>query len=279
MVLKLFNIAEQATIDASDYFLINNSNKDARMVSFETVSGLITAEAGGVNFVNGQSGNVTLTPDDLNDDATAHKFVSASQISSLASAIQPSDLSTVATTGNYSDGIGTPSLATVATTGGYSDLTGSPSLATVATTGNWNDLIDKPGIADIPVQSVNGQTGAVSLNADNILDVGTDHRFVTVAQLGLINNSLQPGAAVVSINSKNGASVVLNPDDLDDASTEHKFVSLTQRQAIGTAVKLQGAAVPPLSSSPGTNRELRADATHLYFYAETAWVRVAWATF
>ena len=39
------------------------------------------------------------------------------------------------------------SLSTVATTGAYSDLTGSPTLFPVATTGSFNDLSNKPDIA------------------------------------------------------------------------------------------------------------------------------------
>ena len=49
-------------------------------------------------------------------------------------------LSTVATTGAYSDLSGSPSLATVATTGAYSDLRSSPSLATVSTTGAYSEI-------------------------------------------------------------------------------------------------------------------------------------------
>lgn len=53
-------------------------------------------------------------------------------------------LSTVATTGAYSDLSGKPSLATVATSGIYADLSGKPSLATVATSGSYTDLSNKP---------------------------------------------------------------------------------------------------------------------------------------
>ena len=38
------------------------------------------------------------------------------------------------------------SLSTVATSGSYSDLTNKPSLSTVATTGDYDDLTDKPTI-------------------------------------------------------------------------------------------------------------------------------------
>ena len=279
MVLKLFSIPEVVEVEEHDYFIINNDNKDVRMVSFQHVRDNISTNTGTVVSVNGQQGTIILDADDIDDAATSHKFATAAQLTLVGTAVQPSDLNTVATSGAYSDLSGTPTLATVATSGVYGDLTGTPTLATVATSGSYNDLSNKPTIPSVPVQSVNGQTGTVSLNADNILDDSTAHKFVTAAQKTLINDALQPGDAVTSVNSKNGASVTLNPDDLDDASSDHKFVSLSQRQAIGTAVKVQGAAVPSASTDAGTSREIRVDATHLYFYTGSAWVRVAWETF
>lgn len=56
------------------------------------------------------------------------------------------ELATVATSGDYSDLSGAPELATVATSGDYSDLSGTPTLATVATSGSYTDLSDKPTI-------------------------------------------------------------------------------------------------------------------------------------
>ena len=80
-----------------------------------------------------------------------------------ATAIQPSDLATVATTGDYDDLTDKPDLsiyaessdlATVATTGDYDDLINKPTipvlptLATVATSGDYDDLINKPTIPE-----------------------------------------------------------------------------------------------------------------------------------
>lgn len=75
------------------------------------------------------------------------------------------NLATVATSGSYNDLSNKPtiptktsdltndsnfvastSLATVATSGAYSDLTGTPNLATVATSGSYADLSNKPSI-------------------------------------------------------------------------------------------------------------------------------------
>ena len=215
MVLKLFAIPEVVEVEEHDYFIINNDNKDVRMVSFQHVKDNIATNTGTVASVNGQQGVIVLDADDIDDAATTHKFISSAQLNTLASAIQPGDLSTVATTGNYSD------------------ISGTPTLATVATSGSYNDLSDKPSIPAVaPVDSVNGAVGAVTLDADSI----------------------------------------------NDDSTAHRFVTLSQRQAIGTAVKVQGATVPATASATGTNREIRVDGNFVYFYIDTGWVRAALAT-
>ena len=62
-------------------------------------------------------------------DVTTHQAalsITESQISDLQSYLTSADLSTVATTGSYSDITGTPALATVATTGSYNDLSDAP---------------------------------------------------------------------------------------------------------------------------------------------------------
>src|SRR5690606_36976087 len=64
----------------------------------------------GVQSVNGKTGVVILDADDLDDTSTTNKFVTAAEKSDIASAIQPGDLATVATTGAYSDLTGTPTI-------------------------------------------------------------------------------------------------------------------------------------------------------------------------
>ena len=53
-------------------------------------------------------------------------------------------LSTVATSGKYTDLIGIPNLATIAMSGKYSDLIGIPALSAIAFSGDYNDLKNKP---------------------------------------------------------------------------------------------------------------------------------------
>ena len=123
-----------------------------------------------------------------------------------ATAVQPSDLATVATTGDYNDlsnkpsipsaqvnadwnstsGVSEilnkPTLATVATSGAYSDLSGTPTLATVATSGSYADLSNKPNIPTVDQvydgTSANAQSGvavasALSGKQDTISDLNT----------------------------------------------------------------------------------------------------------
>lgn len=62
----------------------------------------------------------------------ATDFATAAQGTTADSAVQPSALAAVATSGSYSDLTGVPSLSTVATSGSYTDLTGTPTLGTAA---------------------------------------------------------------------------------------------------------------------------------------------------
>ena len=79
-----------------------------------------------------------------------------------------SALHTVATTGSYSDLVGTPALHTVATSGDFNDLLNQPApfdpttLATVATTGSFNDLSDQPAPFDPTTLATVATTGSYS---------------------------------------------------------------------------------------------------------------------
>lgn len=106
-----------------------------------------TAATGGgaVDSVNGQVGVVVLDADDIDDTSTTHKFATSAQLTSIGTAVQPGDLATVATSGSY------------------------------------NDLTNKPAIPTVPVDSVNGQTGVVVLDASDVGAVPSDPTGVTGA--------------------------------------------------------------------------------------------------
>ena len=99
-----------------------------------------------------------------------------------ATAVQPGDLATVATTGNYSDLSGTPDLSIYAQ---------SANLATVATSGSYNDLIDKPVIPEQVNADWNATTGkAEILNKPDLSIYAESADLSTVATTGSYDDLL-----------------------------------------------------------------------------------------
>jgi hypothetical protein len=58
--------------------------------------------------------------------------------------------------------------------------------------------------AGAPVQSVNSQTGAVVLDADDIDDTSTTNKFATAAELSLIGTATQPGDNISTLTNDSG---------------------------------------------------------------------------
>lgn len=82
-----------------------------------------------------------------------------------ATAVQPGDLATVATSGSYNDLSDKPSIPAAQVnsdwnaSSGVAEILNKPQLSTVATTGDYADLINKPSI---PAAQVNSDWNAVS---------------------------------------------------------------------------------------------------------------------
>lgn len=84
--------------------------------------------------------------------------------------------------GAYTDLTGKPSLATVAISGAYNDLTGKPSLATVATTGAYSDLTGKPSLATVATTGVYADlTGKPSFTPTVAYAAGTAYTLTTTS--------------------------------------------------------------------------------------------------
>ncbi len=193
----------------------------------------------GVQSVNGKTGVVTLDADDLDDTSTTNKFVTAAEKSDIASAIQPGDLATVATTGAYSDLTGTPTIPN-----SLDDLSGDSDDISEGTTNLFMTPLERSkltGIAPGAEVNVNADWNAVSGDAQilNKPTLGTAAAadtgdFATAAQGSLANTALQPGdniselvndegfvdaagaaaaAPVQSVNGNTGA-VTLNAGDV-----------------------------------------------------------------
>lgn len=100
-------------------------------------SGNINITGGSSNYVAGSGIQFTPTGDNIMIEAylesgtgisITNNLELGSKVIGINNSVIPtfSDLSTIATTGAYSDLIGKPNLAAVATSGNYSDLTGTP---------------------------------------------------------------------------------------------------------------------------------------------------------
>lgn len=127
------NIVAPKVATAGNYFMathITNGNTT------------VTASSAGAVDIS------TLLPDVSN-------FVTSSTLTTtLADYALSSSLATVATTGAYSDLIGTPTLATVATSGSYNDLTNKPTIPT-----DTNDLTNGANF----IQNKSSATDALSI--------------------------------------------------------------------------------------------------------------------
>jgi hypothetical protein len=193
-----YTATDGTTIVLTDATVVND---ELNVVAFKTftTADMVSSSNGGtfysnVNFSTGidVTGDITVTGtvdgrdvaadgaiiDSLGTAATTAStaYATAAQGALAASATQPGDLATVATSGAYSDLSGTPSpfdpstLATVATTGSYSDLSGSPTLGTAASTastdyataaqGTLADSATQPG--DLATVATSGAYGDLS---------------------------------------------------------------------------------------------------------------------
>lgn len=124
-----------------------------------------------VDSINGQIGTVVLTTDDIDDSVAAHKFATSVQLGLADTSLQPTDnVSELTNDANY-----------VATGDNISLLNNDAGYLTAVTS---------------PVDSVNGETGVVVLDADHIDDTSTDHKFATSVQLGLAETAVQPTNSV-----------------------------------------------------------------------------------
>ena len=160
--------------------------------------------------------------DTISDLSTIRSGASAG-----ATAVQPGDLATVATTGAYSDLSGTPDLSGYATTSAMntalagkqdtiSDLatirSGAAagatavqpsSLATVATTGDYDDLTNKPTIPVVPSTKpvVAGSNITITDGANNVTIAATDTTYTAGTGLTLSSGAFSVDTSVVATQS------------------------------------------------------------------------------
>ena len=220
-----------------------------------------------VDSVNGQIGTVILDAEDVGAATTSHShtindvagllasldgkqpagsYATGAQGLLANSAVQPGDLSTVATSGSYSDlsdkpTIPNPTDFATAAQGSLADSAVQPEdLSTVATTGAYSDLSDKPTIpnpelfatadqgilADSAVQPEELATVATTGSYNDLSDnptIPNPTDFATAAQGSLADSAVQPEelAAVATTgeySDLSGSPTIPNPGDFATAA-------------------------------------------------------------
>ena len=151
-----------------------------------------------------------------------------------ATAVQPADLATVATTGAYSDLSGTPDLS------GYVQ---SSSLATVATTGDYDDLTNKPTIpAAVTVDQVydsasaNPQSGVAVASA-----VSGKQNALSTAQLNAANSGIT--SAKVTSYDTHVADTTIHVTSADKTAWSGKQDALTDITDVRVVASLPASPV------------------------------------
>ena len=108
----------------------------------------------GVLSVNGMTGDVTLT---------------ASDVGALADTVTvPTRTSQLTNDSGFLSAIPAEYVTETELNTALAPKANTSDLATVATSGDYDDLSNKPAIPSVPVQSVNGKTGAVVLTASDV---------------------------------------------------------------------------------------------------------------
>lgn len=187
-------------------------------------SGFITASQAPVQSVNGQVGTVNISiPEQVN-----------------------ADWNSVSGTNQI---LNKPSLSTVATSGSYTDLSNKPTIPT-----NTNQLTNGAGFvtavqaaSSAPVQSVNGQVGNVTLTIP-AAQIQSDWNQSNTSALDYIKNKPTIPSVVYPVTSVNGKTgdVVLVNTDVGAAATSHThaIADVTGLQTALNAKISVGASIP-----------------------------------
>lgn len=220
---------------------ISESQATVTISAAEQVNADWDAASGKAQILNKPDLSVYATTQAMNT-ALAGKQDTISDLSTIrsgaqagATAVQPSDLATVATTGDYDDLTDKPDLSIYAE---------SSDLATVATTGSYDDLSDKPSIPPAQVNADWDATSGVTaiLNKPNLATVATTGDYGD-----LVNTPSIPAAQVNSdwaetntaskayIENKPDLSVYAQSSDLATVATTGSYDDLSDKPVIPAA--------------------------------------------
>lgn len=137
-----------------------------------------------------------------------------------------SSLSTVATSGSYTDLTNKPNLAAVATSGSYNDLSNTPNLAAVATSGSYNDLTNKPAIPTKTSDLTNDSNFVASTSLATVATTGAYSDLTGTPNL----------AAVATSGSYNDLTNKPSiPNKTSDLTNDSNFVVSSSLAAVATS--------------------------------------------
>lgn len=225
--------AAQALSDAKDYTDIAVSNVDTGVVSVQAGANVsvdntdpknpvISSTGGGgggaVDSVNGQTGVVVLDSDDI-DEGSTNLYLTPSERTKLGNTSGTntgdqdlsgyaliSSLADVATSGDYADLDNKPMIP-----GSLGDLSGTSDDVTEGSANLYMTSLERSKLSGIEagaevntVNSVNTQTGTVVLDADDIDDTSTTHKFATSTQLNNADSAIQPGDNISELTNDSG---------------------------------------------------------------------------
>ena len=142
--------------------ILTLTKQDDTTITFAGGSG-----SGAVDSVNGKTGEVVLTGEDISLSSTV-----SNSLDEVLTAMSDElgNKQDAITSSNKLPATNVSGLATVATSGSYADLSGKPALANVATSGSYNDLANKPTIptvnnATLTIQKNGTAIGTFTANA------------------------------------------------------------------------------------------------------------------
>ena len=171
----------------------------------------------------------------LGDDANFATTIA----DSVALKANTSSLSTVATTGQYTDVIGTPTLAAVALSGSYNDLSATPALHAVALSGQYSALINAPTLHAVAL------SGSYT-DLTNVPAAGSDASYVQVTAFATHDTEMDTGfnaagvsrtlgyVANTSANYTNAATSLLDADNKLDTQIKTVADSVTALATVAT---------------------------------------------
>ena len=220
--------------------------------------------------------------------AAINSGATTTNIGKAETAVQPSDLSTVATTGDYGDLLNKPTIPAAQVNSdwnansGVAQILNKPTLATVATSGSYTDLSNKPTIptvnnATLTIQkngtTVNTFTANASSNVTANITVPTktsdltnDDGFITGITSGDVTTALGytpvDPSSLATVATSGSYNDLLNKPTLATVAISGSYNDLSNKPTIPTVgdgtitIKQNGATLGYFTTNQGSNKNI-----------------------